>query len=124
MQVAVARQLYVASDRADAEAALARQASYTQRTVDVARAPAGGSGGSHVLAYADHAGETEAHALFGTPDEIRAGLRALQAAGAQYLLLTIFGGRTQLRRFAREVMPDFAATSLTVRLTAGEPHPV
>ena len=37
----VARQLYVAKDRADAEAALARQAMYTQRTVGVARAPDG-----------------------------------------------------------------------------------
>jgi alkanesulfonate monooxygenase SsuD/methylene tetrahydromethanopterin reductase-like flavin-dependent oxidoreductase (luciferase family) len=125
MQVAVARQLYVANDRADAEAALARQASHTQRTVDVARAPAGApSGGSHVLAYADRAGETEAHALFGTPDEICAGLRALRAAGARYLLLTIFGGRPQLRRFAREVMSDFAASRRTAHSTADEPHPV
>jgi alkanesulfonate monooxygenase SsuD/methylene tetrahydromethanopterin reductase-like flavin-dependent oxidoreductase (luciferase family) len=125
MQVAVARQLYVANDRADAEAALARQASYTQRTVDVARAPAGApSGGSHILAYADRVGETEAHALFGTPDEICAGLRALRAAGAHYLLLTIFGGRPQLRRFAREVMSDFIASGRMAQSSADEPHPV
>src|SRR5262249_40321763 len=50
MQVVVARQLYVARDAPDTRAALARQAAYTQRTVDVSRAPGGGRG-SHVLAY-------------------------------------------------------------------------
>src|ERR1700751_974681 len=35
MQVTVARQLYVAKDKADKEAALVRQAEYTKRTVDV-----------------------------------------------------------------------------------------
>jgi alkanesulfonate monooxygenase SsuD/methylene tetrahydromethanopterin reductase-like flavin-dependent oxidoreductase (luciferase family) len=108
MQVAVARQLYVAKDRADAQAALARQAKYTRRTVDVSRAP-GGKAGSHVLAYADKAGGTEEHALYGTPDEIRAQLETLNKAGAEYVLLTIAGGAEQLRRFAREIMPAFSA---------------
>ena len=107
MQIAVARQLYVANDEADKQAALQRQASYTQRTVDVSRTP-DGKRGSHVLAYADKAGGTEENALFGTPDEIRAGLEALCEAGAAYLLLTIAGGAAQLRRFAREIMPAFA----------------
>ncbi|MHB8465436.1 MAG: LLM class flavin-dependent oxidoreductase, partial [Acidimicrobiales bacterium] len=107
MDVAVARQLYVANDRADAEAALSRLAQYTQRTVAVSRAP-GREGGSHVLAYADTKGGTEQHALFGTPDEIRARLEALRAVGVEYVLLSIFGGAEQLRRFAREVMPAFS----------------
>ena len=110
MQVAVARQLYVASDEADKQAALARQAAYTQRTVDVSRAPAK-SGGSHVLAYADKAGGTEENALFGTPAEIGANLEALRQAGAAYVLLTISGGVAQLRRFAREVMPALASST-------------
>jgi len=110
MQVAVARQLYVASDEADKQAALARQAVYTQRTVDVSRAPAK-SGGSHVLAYADKAGGTEENALFGTPAEIGANLEALRQAGAAYVLLTISGGVAQLRRFAREVMPALASST-------------
>jgi alkanesulfonate monooxygenase SsuD/methylene tetrahydromethanopterin reductase-like flavin-dependent oxidoreductase (luciferase family) len=109
-QVAVARQLYVASDAADKQAALIRQAAYTQRTVDVSRKSAG-TGGSHVLAYADGKGGTEENALFGTPDEISAMLEALQQAGAAYVLLTILGGVAQLRRFARDVMPAFVATS-------------
>jgi alkanesulfonate monooxygenase SsuD/methylene tetrahydromethanopterin reductase-like flavin-dependent oxidoreductase (luciferase family) len=106
MQVAVARQLYVARDEADKRAALERQAAYTQRTVDVSRAP-DARRGSHVLAYADKAGGTEANALYGTPDEICAGLDALRDAGVASVLLTILGGREQMRRFARDIMPAF-----------------
>jgi len=107
MQVTVARQLYVAKDKADKEAALARQAAYTQRTVDVSRTP--GKTGSHVLAYADKKGATEEHALYGTPDEIATMLEALQKNGVGYVLLTIDGGVAQLRRFAREIMPAFSS---------------
>ena len=105
-QVAVARQLYIARDAADTRAALARQATHTQRTVEVSRQPAG-KGGSHVLAYADKAGGTEEHALYGTPDEICAGLDALRVAGVEYVLLTVQGGAEQVRRFARDIMPAF-----------------
>ncbi len=107
MQVTVARQLYVAKDAADKQEALKRQAQYTQRTVASARRP-DAKGGSHVLAYADKPGATEEHALYGTPDEIARMLEALQGAGVAYVLLTIAGGREQLRRFAREIMPTFA----------------
>jgi alkanesulfonate monooxygenase SsuD/methylene tetrahydromethanopterin reductase-like flavin-dependent oxidoreductase (luciferase family) len=114
MQVAVARQVYVASDEADRAAALARQAAYTRRTVEVSRSPAdasAGKSGSHVLAYAGRAGGTEEHALFGTPDQIRAMLGALEQAGAHYVLLTFAGGIAQLQRFAREIMPAFSRTA-------------
>jgi alkanesulfonate monooxygenase SsuD/methylene tetrahydromethanopterin reductase-like flavin-dependent oxidoreductase (luciferase family) len=106
-QVAVARQLYIARDEADKRAALVRQAAYTQRTVDVSRAP-DARRGSHVLAYADKAGGTEENALYGTPDEIAAGLAALRDAGVDDVLLTVQGGREQVRRFARDIMPAFA----------------
>jgi alkanesulfonate monooxygenase SsuD/methylene tetrahydromethanopterin reductase-like flavin-dependent oxidoreductase (luciferase family) len=110
-QVVVARQLYVAKDEADKQAALARQAAYTQRTVDVSRKPDAKDGaqqkGSHVLAYADKKGGTEENALYGTPDEIAAMLEDLQRAGVTYVLLVVAGGAVQLRRFAREIMPAF-----------------
>ncbi len=108
-QVAVARQLYVAKNEADKQDALKRQAEYTKRTIVSARRPDAqpGNAGSHVLAYADKQGATEENALFGTPDEIAAMLEALQHAGVEYILLTIAGGRDQLRRFAREIMPAF-----------------
>jgi alkanesulfonate monooxygenase SsuD/methylene tetrahydromethanopterin reductase-like flavin-dependent oxidoreductase (luciferase family) len=111
MQVAVARQLYVAKDEADRETALRRQAAYTRRTVEVSRPPAdasAGKSGSHVLAYADRAGGTEEHALFGTPDRIRAMLESLRQAGAHYVLLTFAGGMGQLAHFAHEIMPSFS----------------
>jgi alkanesulfonate monooxygenase SsuD/methylene tetrahydromethanopterin reductase-like flavin-dependent oxidoreductase (luciferase family) len=111
MQVVVARQLYVAKNEADKQAALARQAAYTKRTVDVSRTPGAGKPGSHVLAYADKAGGTEENALFGTPDEICAMLEALQKAGADYVLLTVSGGVAQLRRFAAEIMPPLARST-------------
>jgi alkanesulfonate monooxygenase SsuD/methylene tetrahydromethanopterin reductase-like flavin-dependent oxidoreductase (luciferase family) len=107
MQVTVARQLYVATDEADKQEALKRQAQYTKRTIDVARDPKA-KGGSHVLAYADKAGATEENALFGTPDEIATMLDALRGAGVEYILLTIAGGAAQLRRFAQDIMPAFA----------------
>jgi alkanesulfonate monooxygenase SsuD/methylene tetrahydromethanopterin reductase-like flavin-dependent oxidoreductase (luciferase family) len=107
MQVTVARQLYIAKDRADRDAALVRQREYTQRTVAVSRPPSG-KPGSHVLAYADKAGATEEHAMFGTPDEIARMLEDLHKAGVGYILFTVAGGKEQLRRFAREIMPAFA----------------
>ena len=109
MQVTVARQLYIAKDEDDKQQALARQAAYTKRTVDVSRAP-DGKAGSHVLAYADKKGATEEHALYGTPDEIARMLESLQKNNVGYVLLTIAGGVTQLRRFAREIMPAFSRT--------------
>ena len=120
MQVTVARHLYVAKDEADKQAALARLARYTQRTVAVSRAPDGGAG-SHVLAYANLAGATEANALYGTPDEIRGMLTALNEAGAEYVLLTIDGGKEQLRRFAREIMPEFSGARSSAAQLAPTP---
>ena len=107
MEVAVARQVYVASDEADGQAALARLAAHNRRMLAVSRAP-DGKAGSHVLAYANAPGETERNALVGTPDDIRRGIEAVNKAGAEYVLLTILGGKEQLRTFAREIMPAFS----------------
>ena len=108
MQVVVARQVYVAKDSADAEAALARAAQYTQRTVDVSRTPGAKVAGSHVLSYAGTPGATEANTLFDTPNRICEKLEALHRAGVEYVLLTPMGTKDNLRRFARNIMPSFA----------------
>jgi hypothetical protein len=76
--------------------------------VSVSRSPAR-KGGSHVLAYTDKSGATEEHALYGTPEEICTKLAAVNDAGARYVLLTVLGGKEQLRRFAQEVMPAFSS---------------
>ncbi len=57
----------------DASTALAEQARVHNRMIERSRGP-DGSQRSHVMAYADQAGATEAHALFGPPQEIIAGL--------------------------------------------------
>ncbi len=114
MQVAVARQLYIARDEADKQTALERQAAFTRRTVEVSRTPGGEANarsGSHVLAYAGTSGATEANALYGSVDEICTMLGGLQAAGVDYVLLTVGGGGEQLRRFARDIVPAFVRSS-------------
>jgi alkanesulfonate monooxygenase SsuD/methylene tetrahydromethanopterin reductase-like flavin-dependent oxidoreductase (luciferase family) len=114
MQVAVARQLYIAKDQADTEAALVRQAAYIKRMADVARDPNAGQAsqagaiGSHLNAYADKAGATEQHAMFGTVDEINTMREALRDNGVGYVLFALAGGVEQLRQFARDIMPGFA----------------
>jgi alkanesulfonate monooxygenase SsuD/methylene tetrahydromethanopterin reductase-like flavin-dependent oxidoreductase (luciferase family) len=105
-RIAVARQAYVAADRADAEAALQKQAAWNARTVAVSRAP-DGKAGSHILSYAATPQGTEANALYGTPDEICRTLEILQGAGVEHVILTLLGGKEQLRRFARDIMPAF-----------------
>jgi alkanesulfonate monooxygenase SsuD/methylene tetrahydromethanopterin reductase-like flavin-dependent oxidoreductase (luciferase family) len=111
MDVAVARNLYVARDSDDASAALALQASIHDRMIKRSRGP-DGSRHAHIMAYAEEAGATEAHALFGPPHEIIAGLQALQAVGVRYVLMS--GGeatRQSMQRFAAEVMPAFLQDS-------------
>ncbi|MBM3342796.1 MAG: LLM class flavin-dependent oxidoreductase [Betaproteobacteria bacterium] len=109
MSVALARDVYIARDAADKQAALERNARQRQRIIEVALAP-GKSGGSHVLAYQDSATGNEAAALYGSPDEIARKLEALRAAGVHYVLASMGGGaRDTLRRFAKEIAPAFAA---------------
>ena len=46
-------------------------------------------------------------ALFGPPQEIIAGLQALQAAGVRYVLISGGDATQSMQRFAAEVMPAF-----------------
>lgn len=104
MDVALARDVYVARNKDDKEAALERRRKLNARTIDVARAP-GQKGGSHILSYADDTGR---NTLYGTPDEIFDKIQALRAVGVKYILVSTGGGsRESLRRFAREIMPEF-----------------
>ncbi|HEY1690163.1 MAG TPA: hypothetical protein VGF95_15010 [Solirubrobacteraceae bacterium] len=64
------------------------------------------------MAYADKAGATEAHALFGPPQEIIVGLQALHAVGVRYVLMSSGDAtRQSMQRFAAEVMPAFTRDS-------------
>jgi alkanesulfonate monooxygenase SsuD/methylene tetrahydromethanopterin reductase-like flavin-dependent oxidoreductase (luciferase family) len=104
LEVAVARNVYVADDSEEAGAALARQARAHGRMIERSRAP-DGSARSHIMAYADKGGATEANALFGPPEQIVAELRALRDLGARYVLISGPDARRTMRRFAAEVMP-------------------
>jgi alkanesulfonate monooxygenase SsuD/methylene tetrahydromethanopterin reductase-like flavin-dependent oxidoreductase (luciferase family) len=66
-----------------------------------------GSRRSHIMAYADEAGATEANALFGPPHEIIAGLHALHAVGVRYVLISSQDITHSMQRFAAQVMPAF-----------------
>ena len=107
-EVAVARDLYIANDEQDKEAALERLNTARQRTIDHARAP-NQAQGSHILSYAK-GGEmpsTES-TLIGTVEEIHDKVAALHEAGVEYLILSVLGGsRHTLHRFAMEIMPEF-----------------
>ena len=107
MDVAVARNLYVARDAVDVQTALARLAQAHARMVALSQHP-DGRNQSHITAYAGAPGATEASALYGTPDRIAAELEALRAVGVQHVLL--HGGestRQSVRRFSTEIMPAF-----------------
>jgi alkanesulfonate monooxygenase SsuD/methylene tetrahydromethanopterin reductase-like flavin-dependent oxidoreductase (luciferase family) len=106
MSVAVARDVYVATNEEDKKTALARATQVRRRTVEVSRAP-DHAGGSHILAYTHDDAGNEA-AVYGTPDQVAEKMDALRRAGVHYVLAS-FGGnsRVSLRRFAREIAPAF-----------------
>src|SRR5688500_9014584 len=107
--VVVARDVHIAKDKADKQAALERNAKSRQRIVAVARDPSR-PGGSHQLAYQHTPETTEAVALYGSPHEVMEKVEALRAVGVRYVLAS-FGASSleSMRRFAREVAPAFAA---------------
>jgi alkanesulfonate monooxygenase SsuD/methylene tetrahydromethanopterin reductase-like flavin-dependent oxidoreductase (luciferase family) len=107
MDVGVCRAFYVATDAEDKRKAVEARLANQQRMSKLAD-PAG-TGKSSMLSF-DHTLDAAAEsAMYGTPDEIAKKLDALQAAGvAQVLLNGPAGSLTNLRRFAREVMPAYA----------------
>jgi alkanesulfonate monooxygenase SsuD/methylene tetrahydromethanopterin reductase-like flavin-dependent oxidoreductase (luciferase family) len=105
--VAVARNVFVASDAAEQEAALDRLRRQHAHMIALSQHGARPVA-SHILSYAGD-GSAEAAALYGRPEEIMRGLAALREAGAAYILVNGGGtSRDNLRRFARDVMPAFA----------------
>lgn len=107
MDVAVARNLYVARDAADTQTALARLAQTHARMVALSQHP-NERNQSHITAYAGTPGATEASALYGAPDQLAAELEALRAVGVQHLLLHAGEStRQSIRRFSTEIMPAF-----------------
>ncbi len=107
LDVAVARNLYVADDAADARMATERLAAAHARMSALSRHP-DGRNRSHITAYDDAPGATEASALHGPPDRIVAELESLRAVGVRNVLFHTGEFTCQtIRRFATDVMPAF-----------------
>lgn len=99
MRVAVARSLNITTTAAEYEKALETRMAGRRRTQNLAQRPD----------FADTRQAAEAGTLYGTPDEIATKLQALRDMGVEYVLLNCAGGLPSLRRFARELLPAFAA---------------
>ena len=110
MTVAVARAYYVARDAADKAKAVENRLAAVQRMNNLAQTPTGDNKSS-MMSFADTREAGEQSALFGTPDEIARKVEMLRAHGIANILLNGPGSRDHLRRFARDVMPAFAANA-------------
>lgn len=109
-EVAVARAVYVAKDRADKQHALDQRLEAQKRTHSLAQAP-DGSNKSSMMTFADLRSASDESALFGTPDEIAEKLERLRNLGVEHVLINNPNqARESLRRFAHELMPSFSST--------------
>jgi alkanesulfonate monooxygenase SsuD/methylene tetrahydromethanopterin reductase-like flavin-dependent oxidoreductase (luciferase family) len=121
MQVGVTRAFFVADSKADKEAALERRLQNRVRQLRLATRPDGTVHGGPDRATGDPRLVNENSAMYGSPEEIVPRLEALRDVGVGYVLLNGGGsgggarGRDSLRRFARDIMPQF---------TTAEPQPV
>jgi alkanesulfonate monooxygenase SsuD/methylene tetrahydromethanopterin reductase-like flavin-dependent oxidoreductase (luciferase family) len=107
MDIADARNLYVADDDADTETALAQLVQSHNFMIALSQHP-GGQNESHIMSYATTPSSTEASALYGTPDQIAAELEGLREVGVQQVLLHSGQSTRQImRRFSTEIMPTF-----------------
>jgi len=114
MDVGVCRAFYLAKNADDKARAIEARLANQQRMSKLAT-EAGSAAKSSMLSFdhtLDAAGES---AMYGTPDEIAAKLDTLRAAGvAQVLLNGPAGSLTNLRRFAREVMPAYGGQAVAM----------
>jgi alkanesulfonate monooxygenase SsuD/methylene tetrahydromethanopterin reductase-like flavin-dependent oxidoreductase (luciferase family) len=108
MRVGCTRALQIVRNDEERQRAFAMR----RRTLEAIGALARGPGAERYLqpsSFADEEIAKENAALIGTPEEILGQLRQLQAGGVEYVLLIDASGNVEtLRRFAEEIMPDFA----------------
>ena len=117
MQVGVTRAFFVTDSKAEKAAALERRLQNRMRQLKLATRPDGTVHGGPDRATGDPRTVNEVSAIYGNPDEVAKRLEDLRDAGVGYVLINGGGsgggmrGRESLRRFAREVMPLFAAAA-------------
>jgi alkanesulfonate monooxygenase SsuD/methylene tetrahydromethanopterin reductase-like flavin-dependent oxidoreductase (luciferase family) len=116
LHVAVARAVHIAKNATDKEAALERRYQGHMRINALAQRPDGDSRARFKSHEEEARYESAESALFGTPDEIMRKLDALRKGGVEYVIINFGGSRENIRRFAREIMPEFAAEPQTLAL--------
>ena len=108
MDVGVSRAFLVSRNAEEKAKAIEARLAHQRRLAILSDAPDGRFKSS--LSFSDTLDAAGDSAMFGTPDEIAAKLEALRAGGIEYILLNgPAGSRDNLRSFARELMPTFAA---------------
>ena len=106
-QIGVARALQIIKSEEEREQAYALRTKVLKAIGGLARGP-GAERYQAVGSHADPNLASEESALLGTPEEIVARLRKLEAGGVDYVLLVDpTGSRDALRTFAEEIMPAF-----------------
>jgi alkanesulfonate monooxygenase SsuD/methylene tetrahydromethanopterin reductase-like flavin-dependent oxidoreductase (luciferase family) len=107
-QIAVARALQIVRSEAERRDAYALREKVLRAIGGLARGP-GAERYQNIGSHADPGLATEESALLGTPEEIVARLKKLEAGGVDYvLLIDPTGSKENLRTFAAEIMPAFS----------------
>ena len=106
-QIAVARALQIVRTEEERQSAYALRTKVLKAIGGLARGP-GAERYQSIGSHADPNLASEESALLGTPEEIVARLRKLEAGGVDYVLLVDpTGSKEALRTFAEEIMPAF-----------------
>src|SRR5688572_21669371 len=106
-QIALARALQIVRTEAERQSAYALRTKVLKTIGGLARGP-GAERYQSIGSHADPNLASEESALLGTPGEIVARLRKLEAGGVDYVLLVDpTGSKEALRTFAEEIMPAF-----------------
>src|SRR5262245_42467340 len=112
-QIAVARALQIIRSEAEREAAYALRTKVLKAIGGLARGP-GAERYQNIGSHADPNLASEESALLGTPEEIVARLKKLEAGGVDYVLLVDpTGSKEALRTVAEEIAPHFRDTRAT-----------
>jgi len=106
-QIAVARALQIVRTEEERQSAYALRTKVLKAIGGLARGP-GAERYQNIGSHADPNLASEESALLGTPEEIVARLKKLEAGGVDYVLLVDpTGSKEALRTFAEEIMPAF-----------------
>jgi alkanesulfonate monooxygenase SsuD/methylene tetrahydromethanopterin reductase-like flavin-dependent oxidoreductase (luciferase family) len=110
MEVGVARAVHFADSQDDLDRALERRYQGHLRVNRLATRP-GDDRDRFVHNEAQIRHLCNETAIFGTPDQIARKIDNLRAGGIEYVLINFGGSITNIRRFAREIMPHFAGAT-------------